>query len=199
MEPTQVITSSVKDALRLGCSAIGLTLYPGSVEYITMIDEARNVIHEAKNHGLPVIIWMYPRGGDLDKQDETALDVICYSVHMACSLGANIVKVKPPAEYVRDDIILDYGDITSLAHRVKIVKRAAFGGRRLVIFSGGASKISEELYAEIQQMADGGADGSIVGRNIFQRAREEAKHVAKTITHIYSRKIHLAMSCLKGL
>ena len=186
IEPTQVLTASVDDALRLGCSAIGLTLYPGSSEYITIIDDVRDMNAEAKSKGLAVIIWTYPRGGDLEKKDETALDIICYGVHLSCALGAHIIKVKPPTNYVKSGLTLDYGDISALSERVRIVKRAAFNGKRIVIFSGGTNKSEEHLYSEIQSIKDGGGDGSIVGRNIFQRKNEEAHIVAETILHIYS-------------
>ncbi|UAT42676.1 class I fructose-bisphosphate aldolase [Anaplasmataceae bacterium AB001_6] len=186
LEPVQVVTSTVNDALRLGCSAIGLTLYPGSAEYLTMIDEVRTLINAAKNSGLAVVIWSYPRGGELEKRDENALDIISYGVHMACLLGATIVKAKPPANYVKDDILLDYGDISSLSSRVRIVKRSAFNGKRLVVFSGGASKSEKELLSEIEQIIEGGADGSIVGRNMFQRDIADANAVINKIFDKYS-------------
>ena len=37
-EPYSALTGSVKDALRLGCSAIGYTIYPGSAQFQGMYD-----------------------------------------------------------------------------------------------------------------------------------------------------------------
>ena len=63
----QAVTASVGDALRLGCSAIGFTIYPGSDSAFDMIEEIRELAEEAKSVGLAVVVWSYPRGGDLTK------------------------------------------------------------------------------------------------------------------------------------
>jgi class I fructose-bisphosphate aldolase len=97
LAPDQAITSSVDDALRLGCSAVGMTIYPGSDKSLEMMEEAAEIIKEAKSKGLPTVIWSYPRGGNLSKEDETALDVCSYASHMAALLGAHIIKVKVPS------------------------------------------------------------------------------------------------------
>ena len=94
----QAVTASVNDALRLGCSAIGFTIYPGSEDQYEMMEEIRDLAEEAKSVGLAVVMWSYPRGGKLDKAGETALDVCAYAAHMAALLGAHIIKVKPPTQ-----------------------------------------------------------------------------------------------------
>ena len=92
----QAVTGSVKDALRIGCAAIGFTIYPGSEDQYEMFEEIRALAEEAKSYGLAVVMWSYPRGGKLDKAGETAMDVCAYAAHMAALLGAHIIKVKPP-------------------------------------------------------------------------------------------------------
>src|SRR5689334_14277030 len=75
-QPVSALTGTVKDALRLGCNAIGFTIYPGSSHRNTMFQEVRDLIAEAREAGLPTIIWSYPRGGKLSKDGETAIDVV---------------------------------------------------------------------------------------------------------------------------
>lgn len=181
------MTSQVKDAVRLGCSAIGFTIYPGSPFRNSMYEQIRDLIAEAREAGLPTVMWAYARG-NMDKEAETAIDVIAYSAHVACQLGAHVVKVKPPTGHLaRDDARKFYEEIptATLADRIRHVKQAAFDGRRIVIFSGGASKGTAELLEEIRQIKAGGGDGSIMGRNAFQRPHDEAVKLLRDVMAIY--------------
>lgn len=189
-QPMQAITASVGDALRLGCSAIGFTIYPASAEAFTMMEDIREMAEEAKQAGLAVVIWSYPRGGDLSKDGETALDVCAYAAHMAALLGAHIIKVKPPSDYIEQaeaKKVYEAEKIPThtLSQRIAHVKQATFGGRRLVIFSGGNAKGEKEILTEIQAIADGGGDGSIIGRNSFQRPKDEALALLNKVVGIY--------------
>ncbi len=189
----QAITCSVGDALRLGCSAVGFTIYPGADQQFEMIEEIREITEEARAFGLAVVIWSYPRGGDLSKEGETAIDVTAYAAHMAAQLGANIIKVKPPTDFIESpDAQKVYDaekiDISSLNKRIAHIMEASFGGRRLVVFSGGAAKGTDAIYDEIRQLRDGGANGSIIGRNSFQRSREDALDLLGNVIKIYQDK-----------
>jgi class I fructose-bisphosphate aldolase len=188
----QAVTASVADALRLGCSAIGFTIYPGSEDQYEMIEEIRELAEEAKSYGLAVVVWSYPRGGKLSKAGETAIDVCAYAAHMAL-LGAHIIKVKPPTDHIEQDEArkvyeAQKVDISTLESRIRHVMQAAFDGRRLVVFSGGAAKDLDGLLAEIRALRDGGASGSIIGRNTFQRPRDEALELLDTVIRIYQGK-----------
>ena len=189
----QAITASVDDALRLGCAAIGFTIYPASEDAIEMFEEIREMAEEAKQAGLAVVIWSYPRGGDLSKDGETAVDVCAYAAHLAAQLGANIIKVKPPTAHLEQPeakkVYEKEGiDLSTLAKRVAHVRQAAFAGKRLIVFSGGASKGLDGLYDEVRSLRDGGANGSIIGRNTFQRPRAEALEMLGHIIDIYRGK-----------
>ena len=189
----QAITASVGDALRLGCAAVGFTMYPGSDDQFEMIEEVREIAEEAKSCGLAVVIWSYPRGGNLSKDGETAIDVTAYAAHMAAQLGAHIIKVKPPTDFIEQpDAKKVYAaqniDISTLSARIAHVMQCAFNGRRLVVFSGGAAKGTEDIYNEIRQLRDGGASGSIIGRNSFQRSREDALKLLADVVRIYQGK-----------
>lgn len=189
----QAITASVGDALRLGCAAVGFTIYPGSDQAFEMIEEIREITEEAKSVGLAVVLWSYPRGGDLSKEGETAIDVTAYAAHMAAQLGANIIKVKPPTDHIENkDAAKVYKDqnidISSLPARIAHVMESSFAGRRLVVFSGGAAKGTDAVYDEIRALRDGGANGSIIGRNSFQRSREDALELLGNVIKIYQGK-----------
>ncbi|HTJ62521.1 MAG TPA: class I fructose-bisphosphate aldolase [Alphaproteobacteria bacterium] len=186
----QAVTASVADALRLGCSAIGFTIYPGSDVAYDQFEEIRELAEEAKAVGLAVVIWSYPRGGNLSKPGETAVDVCAYAAHMAALLGAHIIKVKPPTSVIDQEAAKKVYDAQkiptgTLTERIRHVVQSCFNGRRIVVFSGGESKDLESLYAEIRELRDGGANGSIIGRNTFQRPREEALALLNEIINIY--------------
>ena len=185
-KPLPAITAGVEEALRLGCSAIGLTIYPGSGHRVSMYESAVQLGREARRAGLALVIWAYPRGGELSKKGETALDVVAYSAQIACQLGAHIVKVKPPADFFEKQAKV-YNSVSSqsLSDRVAHIIQSAFNGKRIVIFSGGPAKGTKELLNEISALAKGGAFGSIVGRNVFQRPKSEALELLRQIVAIY--------------
>ncbi len=187
---TQAVTSSVRDALRLGCTAVGLTIYPGSLKSYDMFETAREFVAAAKDVGLPTVIWSYPRGEDISKDGEMAIDIATYATQMAALLGAHIIKVKLPTAFVE---AADVGDlyrkanvpIATLADRVKLVMKAALGGRRMVVFSGGGKKGDDAIFEEATAIKAGGGHGSIIGRNSFQRSKAEAIELLGRIIDIY--------------
>lgn len=189
----QAVTGTVNDALRLGCSAIGFTIYPGSDYAFEMMEEIREMSEEAKAVGLAVVVWSYPRGDAISKDGETAMDICAYAAHMAALLGAHIIKVKPPTAFLEQGEAKkvyekEKVDIATMAARIRHVTQACFNGKRIVVFSGGASKGLDGLYDEVRGIRDGGGNGSIIGRNTFQRPREEALKMLDTIIKIYQGK-----------
>jgi class I fructose-bisphosphate aldolase len=188
--PSQAVTASVHDALRLGCSAIGFTIYPGSDDAFIMMEEIAEMAREAKAYGLAVVIWSYPRGGNLSKNGETAMDICAYAAHMAALLGAHIIKVKPPTEFLELDAAKKVYesqkiDISTPAKRIAHVVQSCFAGKRIVVFSGGEAKGLDGVYNEVRAIRDGGGNGSIIGRNTFQRPRDEALKMLDQIIRIY--------------
>ena len=190
LEPCSAITSSVEDALRLGCVAVGYTIYPGSGQRNTMYQDLREITLEAKRKGLVVVVWSYPRGTGLSKAGETGIDVTCYAATIAAQLGAHIVKVKPPTAHIEQDEAKKVYEkykipIGSLTERIRHVVQATFNGKRVVIFSGGEAKGTDAVLAEIKELAAGGSFGSIMGRNAFQRPRAEAVQLLGDVMGIY--------------
>ncbi len=191
--PHQATTASVKDAVRLGCSAIGFTIYPGSDAAFEMIEEIKEMTEEAKSYGLASVVWSYPRGGDLSKAGETAFDICAYGAHMAALIGAHIIKVKPPTAALENLEAIKVYDkqripTDSLAKRVEHIVQCCFNGKRLVVFSGGGTKSDIEVYNETKEIYKGGASGSIIGRNTFQRPRKDALKMLDNIIKIYQGK-----------
>ena len=191
--PSQALTGSVSEAIRLGCSAVGFTIYPGSEMALDMISHIQEIAVEAKDAGLAVVVWSYPRGGNISKDGETAIDIVSYAAHMAALVGAHIIKVKPPTSYIEQDeakkvYLSENIPISSLNERIKHVVQSCFNGKRLVVFSGGSSKDKESLLEEIKELYLGGASGSIIGRNSFQRPYTEAIALLNQIIDIYKGK-----------
>lgn len=190
----QAVTASVDDALRLGCSAIGFTIYPGSDNCYAMMEELRALSEEARNKGLAVVLWSYARGGKVtNPEGETGFDTIAYSAHMAALLGAHIIKVKLPTDYLdlpaaKKVYEAENVPASTLAQRVEHVVQSCFNGRRIVVFSGGGKKGDDSLFDDCRAIRDGGGNGSIIGRNSFQRSREDALELLANMVEIYQGK-----------
>ncbi|HEU0001808.1 MAG TPA: class I fructose-bisphosphate aldolase [Ktedonobacteraceae bacterium] len=193
-DPISAITSGVGDALRLGCVAVGFTIYPGSTERTEMYQQLRELTEEAKAAGLAVVVWSYPRGSGISKEGETAVDVVTYAAQIAAQLGADIIKVKVPGAKVElaeaQKVYQKYEiPISTGADRVRNVIQSAFDGRRIVIFSGGATAADETFFEEVRAIRDGGGFGSIIGRNSFQRKKPDALKFLDTVMGIYEGSI----------
>jgi class I fructose-bisphosphate aldolase len=193
-DPIPAVTGSVDDALRLGCTAIGFTIYPGSAYRKEMYEELRELILEAKSVGLPTVLWAYPRGSGMSKQGETAVDICAYAAHVSAELGAHIIKVKPPQDFVEqpeNKKVFEKFQIPTgtMADRVRHVIQSAFNGRRIVIFSGGETKNdTNALLADVRGIRDGGGFGMIMGRNAFQRPHAEAMKLVTSVMDIFAGK-----------
>ncbi len=191
--PISALTSNVDDALRLGCAGIGFTIYPGSSERKGMYEEIAHAAREAKKAGLAVVVWSYPRGEQLSKEGETGIDVIAYAAHLAAQMGAHIIKVKPPTAHIEQEAARKVYEaqgikVSTLADRTRHVVQSCFNGKRIVIFSGGEAKGTEALIEEVKQLAQGGAFGSIMGRNAFQRPRKESIELLHSVMDAFAGK-----------
>ncbi len=193
-DPLPSVTGSVRDALRLGCAAVGFTIYPGSAHCNAMYEQLRAIGEEAKDNGLALVVWSYPRGSALSKEGETAIDVVSYAAQIAAQLGAHIIKVKLPSAHLEQAAAKKMYESTqipikTLAERVKHVVQSSFDGRRIVIFSGGAKAEDQNVFEEARAIREGGGFGSIIGRNSFQRPKADAVKFLHTIMGIYAGEI----------
>lgn len=188
-QPISALTSTVKDAVRLGCTAVGYTIYPGSGARNQQYQDLKELIAEAKAAGLPTVLWAYPRGA-LSKQGETAVDVVAYAAQIAAQLGAHVIKVKPPQDFIEQPeakkVFEKYSIPTkTMADRVRHVVQSAFNGKRVVIFSGGEAKDTAALLEDVKGIHAGGGFGSIMGRNAFQRPRDEALTLLRDVMNVF--------------
>ncbi len=189
----QAITAGVDDALRLGCAAIGFTIYPGSDMALEMFEEISAMREEAAAKGVATVIWSYPRGEALSKEGETAIDIAAYAAQIAALLGAHVIKIKLSTDHLelgeaKKVYEAEKIDVASQAARVAHCMQAAFNGRRIVVFSGGAKKGADSVFDDARAIRDGGGNGSIIGRNSFQRPREEALEMLAKLIEIYKGK-----------
>src|SRR5574341_562293 len=193
-DPLGAQTASVADALRLGCVGIGYTIYPGTEERRLQYEQVAAIAEEAREVGLLVVVWSYPRGGDLSKEGETAIDVTAYAAQIAAQLGAHIIKVKPPSAHIEQDAARKVYEkhaipVGTLAERIHHIVESSFNGRRVVIFSGGEAKGDEDVLNELRGIRDGGGFGSIIGRNSFQRKWDDALAFLDKVMSIYEGRL----------
>lgn len=209
MDPDQAVVASIQDAVDLGCVGIGFTLYPGADAFLEQLEELRDLVAEARACGLFTVVWAYPRGSGINAlkgatgtdfygnktaandDPRMALDTIAYSAHMACLAGAHIVKVNLPHKFLaRPESQAAYRNVPmeTPEDRVRHVVDCCFKGRRMVIFSGGAAKEADQVLSDVRAVLQGGGTGSIIGRNIFQRPREEALRLIEELAGIYEGK-----------
>lgn len=195
VDPFPAQTATVDDALRLGCVGIGYTIYPGMADRRLQYEQLKDLVREARRVGLLVVVWAYPRGSGLSKEGETALDVVAYGAHIAAEMGAHLIKVKVPTAYIELEAARKVYEAyriprETIADRVRHVVQSAFDGRRIVIFSGGAKNEDEQaVLDEIRGIRDGGGFGSIIGRNVFQRDKQDALRLLDQVIRIYQGEI----------
>jgi class I fructose-bisphosphate aldolase len=138
----------VEEAVKLGASAVGYTIYPGSEFEPKMIEEFGRVVKEAHERNIPAIAWVYPRGKDI--KDDTSRDIVAYAARTALELDADIVKIKYS------------GSLENFKWAVECA------GKTKVVLSGGPKISDEEFLKMLENVMKAGAIGCAVGRNVWQ-------------------------------
>lgn len=208
--PIQGTFASIQEGLRLGASAIGMSFYPGSERTTEDMERLGKLIEKSHRYGLPVVMWSYPRGPDVNKTQRDSLYWTHYAVAVAESLGADIVKTKFPAVVKQDykggyekmlkahkikDAVkyLDYepksldDPLTHEQHvyRMKLLVDAA--PRTYVIVSGGP-KIKDDpkkgLLNTTRIAMDSGAEGRIIGRNFWGVPLDEGLKLSDAVARV---------------
>ena len=150
---------------------LGYTIYLGSEYEATMMAEAGQLIAQAHENGLLVVLWIYPRGKAVEKEKDAAL--IAGAAGVALCLGADFVKVNPPSD----------SDGKSSAENLNIAAKAA--GRCGLVCAGGGTVDAQTFLKQLyDQIHTGGACGNATGRNIHQRSLDEAVRLTKAISAI---------------
>ena len=89
--------ASVEDAVRLGADAVGYTVYVGSPRQDSEIREYGKVRQDCERLGMPLVVWAYPRGRDIEaKGGKGTLFAQDYAARVAEELGADVVKLHEP-------------------------------------------------------------------------------------------------------
>ena len=148
-EPDSPVNCSAEYAAGLGADAIGFTLYGGSNHEVEMAEEFRRAQETAREHGMGVVMWSYPRGQGV--KNDTSSDTICYAARLGLELGADLVKVKYP------------GSAAAMGEAVRMA------GPTEVVMSGGTMRDDAAFLRNVSDAIEAGARGLAVGRNVFQR------------------------------
>ena len=188
-DPFSPLTGAVEEAVELGADAVGYTLYAGSPEQDRDIEQLGEVRREAEHLGMPLVVWSYPRGNPIEEAGgRDSLYAVDYAARLALEMGADIIKINIPvvhkssaARHPKEYDALE-GDEYEMTRRV-----VASAGRALVIFSGGTYKDDDTFVQSVEMGMKAGAAGIIAGRNMWQRAKEEALPVIKQVNEVLQR------------
>jgi class I fructose-bisphosphate aldolase len=179
--------ASVLDAVRLGADAVGYTVYVGSPRQDVEIRELGKVRQECERLGMPLVVWAYPRGRDVEtKGGKGSLFAQDYAARVAEELGADVVKLHEPAEEkgaspepyrsLREDA----------ATRLRRVVRSA--GKVMVLFSGGAKQDDDAaVLRKVRLYMECGAAGVMFGRNMWLRPFDDALRLTRRVHAILAR------------
>jgi fructose-bisphosphate aldolase, class I len=182
-EAFSTCNASVEDAVRLGADAVGYTLYVGSPRQDQDLAQLKSVREDCDRYGMPLVIWAYPRGRDIDKKGgQLSFYAIDYAARLAMEMGADIVKLNmpkldpdkakdSPAPYNEMDV-----DIEEAVNQI-----VASAGRALVVLSGGSRADDDVVLGHTRTIMQAGGSGVIFGRNVWQREWSEALEIIEQI------------------
>jgi class I fructose-bisphosphate aldolase len=182
-EPISPMTATVEDAVRIGADAIGYTLYVGSPKQFADLNQFRQVKADAERYNMPIIVWAYPRGEDVDKKGgKDSLYAIDYAARVANEIGADIVKLNVPIDdpQTRPKQPSPY-DKLELSYDEMVHKVIMSAGKTLVMFSGGGKMSDDDLVHKAKVCLQQGATGLIFGRNLWQREWNAALAMTKRL------------------
>ena len=181
--PLSPLNASVRDAGRLGADAVGYTLYVGSSRQGEDFAKFRVVREDGAAHGMPIIVWAYPRGRAVQAASgQDHFYAIDYAARAAAELGADVVKVNLPDPTPTTGVKAPYARPFSTQQAPDAVVASA--GRAMVVFSGGANTNDETVLTRTREAMDAGATGVIYGRNIWQREHDESLRFAARLKDI---------------
>ncbi len=173
----------VEDAVRLGADAVGYTLYVGSPRQDDDFIQLGKVRQDCDRFGMPLVIWAYPRGRDIEKVGgRDSFYAIDYAARVAMELGADVVKLNMP-KLNRDkdkDSPAPYNE-GGFTQEEAIRHCVQSAGRSLVVLSGGSKVDDEKLLAQTRMIMEAGGSGVIFGRNVWQRDWNDAVRIIEQI------------------
>jgi class I fructose-bisphosphate aldolase len=178
--------AGVEDAVRLGADAVGYTMYVGSPRQEEDLIQLRGVRQDCDRYGMPLVIWAYPRGRDIEaKGGRDSFYAIDYGARMAMEMGADVVKLNmPKLDPGKDkDAPAPYNEI-DVSQEEAIRHCVESAGRSLVVLSGGSKVEDDKLLAQTRFVMEAGGSGVIYGRNVWQREWSQALEIIEQIKEI---------------
>jgi fructose-bisphosphate aldolase, class I len=175
--------ASVEDAVRLGADAVGYTLYVGSPRQDDDLAQLREVRQDCDRFGMPLVIWAYPRGRDIEKKGgQTTFYAIDYAARLAMEMGADVVKLNMPKIDPEKDsqTPAPYNEM-EVDQAEAIRQSVASAGRALVVLSGGSKVDDEQVLHQTRLIMEAGGSGVIFGRNVWQRPWDDAVEIIEQI------------------
>ena len=175
--------ASVEDGVRLGADAIGYTLYVGSPRQDEDLAQLRHVRQECDRFGMPLVVWSYPRGENVDaKGSANSFYAIDYAARMAMEMGADIVKLNMPKidSKLDKDAPAPYNEM-EIDQAEAIRQCVESAGRALVVLSGGSRTDDDTVLTNTREVMEAGGSGVIFGRNVWQREWNKALAIIEQI------------------
>jgi class I fructose-bisphosphate aldolase len=196
----QIMFGEVQQAVDLGATAVGATIYFGSEQSDRQIQEVSKVFAEAHRHGLYTILWCYLRN-DAFKRPEAdyhlSADLTGQANHLGVTIEADIIKQKQPinnggynaVKFGRTDPLV-YSTLTTDnpidLTRWQLVN--CYMGRIGLINSGGESQGENDLADAVRTAVinkRAGGTGLILGRKAFQRPFAEGVEIIEAVQDVY--------------
>ena len=175
--------ASVEDAVRIGADAVGYTPYVGSPKQEQDLIQVGKVRQECDRYGMPLVIWAYPRGRDIEKKGgRDSLFAIDYAARVAMEMGADVVKLNMPKLNPEKD-----KDAPAPYNEMQVTQAEAIrhcvesAGRALVVLSGGSKVDDDKLLDQTRMIMEAGGSGVIFGRNVWQREWGAAREIIEQI------------------
>jgi class I fructose-bisphosphate aldolase len=185
-EALSPLHASVADAVRLGADAVGYTLYVGTPAADRDFGQLRQVRAAAHEHGMPLIVWAYPRGSAIDaKGGKDSFYAVDYAARTASELGADMVKVNFPHPDKRAGVASPYDLEFSSQQAINMVVRSA--NRTLLLVSGGEKASDETMIEKAREAMEAGATGIIFGRNVWQRGHDDSLRLVARLRDILAK------------
>ena len=182
-EALSTCNASVEDAVRLGADAVGYTLYVGSPRQGEDLAQLKAVREDCDRYGMPLVVWAYPRGRDIDKKGgQLSFYAIDYAARLAMEMGADVVKLNFPKldPEKAKDTPAPYNDM-DISVEDAVSHIVASAGRSLVVLSGGSKADDDVVIGHARTIMQAGGSGVIFGRNVWQREWGDAVEIIEQI------------------
>ncbi|MGZ5334267.1 MAG: class I fructose-bisphosphate aldolase [Solirubrobacterales bacterium] len=182
-EALSTCNASVEDAVRLGADAVGYTLYVGSPRQGEDLAQLKAVREDCDRYGMPLVVWAYPRGRDIDKKGgQLSFYAIDYGARLAMEMGADVVKLNFPKldPEKAKDTPAPYNDM-DISVEDAVSHIVASAGRSLVVLSGGSRADDDVVIGHARTIMRAGGSGVIFGRNVWQREWDDAVEIIEQI------------------